>query len=182
MLIVIVLTSILVQMAITSASSTVYDQLRSVANVVSGELAYGRSLAVGNNTSYCFDIDPSGNRLVMHHTGADATLNTLPSSPFRSPGDPSNQAILALNNLPHMGLSVSLLGAQAVATSTQSVTTVEFNPYGNTTQAAQTVIWFTAGSGDSRRFYSVTVNPVTGLSAPGSYSSVAPAGLTVPSP
>src|SRR3954447_19451278 len=63
LLIVIVLMSILAKMAITSAMPSNYEQLQATANIIAGELAYGRSLAVGNNSSYRFDIDVAGSRL-----------------------------------------------------------------------------------------------------------------------
>jgi Tfp pilus assembly protein FimT len=182
LLIVIVLTSILAQMAISAATPTAYDQLVSTANIIAGELAYARSLAVGNNGTYRFDIDLSGNRMVMRYTGSDSSLNTLPLSPYRALTDPSDQYIVALANLPRLGMPVSLLGAQSVGTTTQAITSVEFGPYGSTTQTNQSVIWLTAGVGTARRYISVSVNPVTGLASPGSFTSVAPAGMTIPSP
>ncbi len=89
LLIVIVLTSILAQLAISAATPTVYDQLNSTANIIAGEMAYARSLAVGNNGSYRFDVDTANNRLVMRYTGSDSSLATLPLSPYRSSTDPS---------------------------------------------------------------------------------------------
>jgi Tfp pilus assembly protein FimT len=182
LLIVIVLMSILAKLAITSAASSAYEQLCGTANIIAGELAYGRSLAVGNNSSYCFDIDTTGNRLVMHCTGADATLNALPNSPFRSPSDPADQYIIRLANLPRMAMAVSLLGAQAVGSSTQSITSIEFGPYGATTQPNQSVLWLTTGLGAGRRYISISINPVTGLATVGSYTGVAPSGITIPTP
>jgi prepilin-type N-terminal cleavage/methylation domain-containing protein len=182
LLMVMVLVSILAEMAITNATATTYDQLHSVANIIVGELAYARSLAVGNNSTYCFTLDATNNRLVMTNTGSDPTLYTLPNSPFRSPTDSSNQYTVSLSTLPSLGIPVALLGGQAVGASTQTITSVEFGPYGSTTQANQSVLWLTAGVGISRRYISVTVNPVTGLSAVGTYTNVAPSGMTIPSP
>ena len=110
LLIVIVLTSILAQLAISAATPTVYDQLNSTANIIAGEMAYARSLAVGNNGSYRFDVDTANNRLVMRYTGADSSLATLPFSPYRSTTDPPDQYIVALANLPRLGMPASLLG------------------------------------------------------------------------
>ncbi len=124
LLIVIVLMSILAKMAITSTSASTYDQLLATANIVADELAYGRSLAVGNNSSYPFDVNLSGNRLVMRHTGADSSLNSLPNSPFRSPTDPSDQYTIQLPNHPRLALSVSIFGAKSVSSSTQIVSSI----------------------------------------------------------
>ena len=182
LLIVIILVSILAKMAITSAAASTYDQLRSTANILAGELNYARSLAVGNNSSYRFDIDVPGNRLTMQHTGADATLNTLPSSPFRAPTDPSTQYIVRLAELPNLGMDVNVLGAQAVGNTTTNITSIEFGPYGATTQTNTSLLWLTAGRSASRRFINVSVNPVTGLASVGSYTGTAPSGITIPSP
>ncbi len=66
----IVLMGIMARLLISSTAPTMYSQLSSTAGVIAGELAYARSLAVGNNSSYRFDIDTTNNRLVMSHTGA----------------------------------------------------------------------------------------------------------------
>ncbi len=182
LLIVIVLMSILAKMAITSATPSVREQLVATANILSGELAYARSMAVGNNSSYRFDIDLTGNQLVMRHTGADTTLNTLPNSPFRSPSDPADQYSIKLTNLPRLAMPVNLLGAQAIGTTTQTITSIEFGPYGATTQSNQSVLWLTAGLGNGRRFISIGVNPVTGLATVGSFTGAAPSGIVVPNP
>lgn len=182
LLIVLVLVSILAKMAIASATPNAYEQLSGAANIIAGEMAYARGLAVGNNSSYCFTIDTTNNRLVMKNTGSDSTLTTLPASPFRSSSDPTDQYIVALSKFPSLGMPVVLLGAQTSGTTPQSVTTIEFGPYGATTQANQTVIWLTAGAGNTRRFMSVTINPITGLSSVGTYSGTAPSGMTIPVP
>jgi hypothetical protein len=180
MLMVIVLVSILAEVAITNATTTIYEELQSVAGIIVGELAYARGLAVGNNSTYCFTLDTTNNRLVMTNTGSDSSLYTLPFSPFRSPSDPPTQYSVSLSSLPNLGVPVTLVGAQAVGSSTQPITSVEFGPYGSTTQANQTVVWVCAGVGIARRYMSICVNPVTGLSTLGTYTSVAPSGLTIP--
>jgi prepilin-type N-terminal cleavage/methylation domain-containing protein len=182
LLIVIILVSILAKMAITSAAASTYDQLRSTASILAGELNYARSLAVGNNSSYRFDVDVSGNRLVLQHSGTDITLNTLPSSPFRAPTDPTSQYIVRLAGLPNLGMDVNVLGAQAVGSSTTTITSIEFGPYGATTQTNTSLLWLTAGRSTSRRFINVSVNAVTGLASVGSYTGIAPSGITIPSP
>ncbi len=177
MLIVIVLMSIMARLLISSTAPTVYSQLSSTAGVIAGELAYARSLALGNNSTYQFNVDTTNNRLVLSHTGADTSLNTLPKSPYRSPTDPTNQYIVALANLPRLGPVVTLLGAQAMGSSTTNISSIEFGPYGQTTQANQSVIWLTAGQGARQGYISVQVNPVTGMATVGTYQMTRPAGL-----
>jgi Tfp pilus assembly protein FimT len=180
LLIVLVLISILAKMAITSAAASTYDQLRSTAGIVASELNYARSLAVANNSSYRFDVDVPGNRLVLRHVGADAGLNTMPLSPYRSATDPSDQHIVRLADFTGLGMLVRVMGAQAVGTTTTSVSSIEFGPYGATAQTNTSVLWLTAGLSSNRRFISVTVNPVTGLATVGAYTGVAPSGITIP--
>ena len=62
----------------------------------------------------------------------------------------------------------------------RSVTTVEFGPYGATTRSDTTVVWLTAGVGSGRRYISISVNPVTGLSTVGAFTGTAPSGFTLP--
>src|SRR5262249_1018627 len=145
LLIVLVLMSILAKLAITSAAASTYDQLKSTANILAGELNYARSLAVGNNSSYRVDIDVVGNRLVIRHSGTDSALNTLPKTPFRLASDPSDQHIILLSDLPQLGMDVFVLGGQAVGNTTTSISSIEFGPYGATTQANKSVLWLSAG-------------------------------------
>jgi hypothetical protein len=76
-----------------------------------------------------------------------------------------------------LGPPVSLLGAQAVGSTTQNITSVEFGPYGQTTQANKTFIWLTAGEGNGQRYISIQVNPITGMATVGTFQTTRPAGL-----
>ncbi len=80
LLIVLVLVSILAKIAISSTTPNAYEELNATASIVSGELMYARGLAVGNNSTYRFDLDTTNNQLVMRNTGSDPTLTTLPNS------------------------------------------------------------------------------------------------------
>ena len=51
---------------------------------------------------------------------------------------------------------------------------VEFGPLGETTQSEPTVIWLSSGEGSSRRYISVSIAPVTGLSSIGSFQAATP--------
>jgi prepilin-type N-terminal cleavage/methylation domain-containing protein len=177
LLIVIVLMGILSGLLISSTSPSLNGQLTSTGDLMVGELAYARSLAVGNNSSYRFDVDVPNNRLVMRYTGADPTLTTLPANPYRSPVDPPDQYILALANLPRLGPAVTILGAQAVGSTTQIVTSIEFGAYGQTTQVNPTILWLTAGSGTRQAFLPIQINPVTGLATAGVLQTTRPSGM-----
>jgi hypothetical protein len=151
-----------------------YDQLRAAAQVVAGDLAYGRSLAVTNNSEYRFTFDTDGNRYVLEHSGDDSTLDTLPDSPFRSPHDPPDQQIVALEELPHVGPTVRIVEVAAQGTASQSVDDLEFGPLGGTRRSEETVIWLVAGRGAATRYIRLHVNPVTGLTTVGDFSAVGP--------
>ncbi len=98
----------------------------------------------------------------------------MPQSPFSSPGDPPDQHIVDLDDLPHVGPTVRLAAVATCGTSVQSVSDVEFGPLGQTTRADPTTIWLTAGGGDDKRYITLEVNPVTGLIQVGGYSNVGP--------
>jgi hypothetical protein len=165
---------ILVAIVMPSSQPAVYDQLRSTAHVVATDLAYARSLAVANASNYRITFDLTANRYVMEHSGANAALNTLPKSPFSSPGDPPDQHIVRLGDLPHVGPTVRLAAAAATGASVQSVLDVEYGPLGQTTRAGPTTIWLAASGGSDKKYMTVEVNPLTGLAQVGAYSSVGP--------
>jgi prepilin-type N-terminal cleavage/methylation domain-containing protein len=174
LLLVIAVIGILVAVVLPNTQTTAYDQLRATAHIVATDLAYARSLAVANNSSYKVACNLSANRFVMTHSGTNTALNTLPKSPFSSAADPSDQHIVDLDELPHMGYTVRLAAVASVGTTTQTVSDVEFGPLGQTTRTDSTVIWLMAGGSGERRYITVAVNPVTGMSAVGEYSTTAP--------
>ena len=174
LLLVIAIIGIVVAVVMPEAQVSVYDQLRATAQIVSTDLAYARSLAVANNSSYKVACDLSANRLVMTHSGTNTSLNTLPKSAFSSASDPSNQHILDLDDLPHTGYAVRLAAMASVGTTTQSVSDVEFGALGQTTCSDSTVIWLMAGGSGERRYITVAVNPATGLPVVGDYSTTGP--------
>ncbi len=145
LLIVVSLMGILAALALPSFNPGTREELHAAAQVVAGDLAYGRSLAVANNSSYRMRFEIAKNRYVLQHSGANPALNTLPEAPFRSPSDPKDQHIFDLADLPHLsGQNVRLA---AVTTAGGSpLTEVEFQSLGETTQAAETVVWMAAGT------------------------------------
>ena len=174
LLLVVAIVGILAAIVLPSAQPAIYDQLRSTAQIVATDLAYARSLAVANNSSYRVTLDLSGNRYVLAHSGANPALKVLPPSPFSSPGDPPDQHIVKLGDLPHVGPAVRLAAAATSGTSVQSVNDVEFGPLGQTTRPDPTTIWLAAGGGDQKRYIALEVSPVTGLIQIDGYSNVGP--------
>lgn len=163
LLIVVALLAMAAGVILPSTNPSLRDQLESTAEVIAGDIAFTRSLAVANNTSYRITFDLPQNRYVIEHSGTNPAFDALPRSPFAMPGDPATQHIIRLANLPNLGSAARLLGARALGTSSQPVTDVEFGPLGETTRAEETQIWLAAGSGQVARYLSVRINPVTGL-------------------
>ena len=160
---VIAVMGILAGLILPRSNPSLYDQLRSAAQILRTDLAYGRSLAVTNNSTYRLAFDATNNRYILEHSGPQADLDILPDSPFRSPGDPPDQHVVDLDELPHMGTSVRIVTVAAIAAVPETVTDVEFGPLGETTRTSSTVVWLAAGRGDDVRYLSLPVNPVPGL-------------------
>jgi prepilin-type N-terminal cleavage/methylation domain-containing protein len=163
LLMVVSIMGILTAMAMPSANLTLHDQLEGVAQVLAGDIAYARNLAVANGSTYAFTFDAVNNQYILKYSGTNPALTNLPKSSFGLPSDPPTQQTVPLASLPHIGASVRLYAVYAMTSPVQTVSTLEFGPLGQTTQAANTVIWLYGGSGAATRYLSVRVNPITGL-------------------
>jgi prepilin-type N-terminal cleavage/methylation domain-containing protein len=176
MLIVVSILLVFAGLVIPSSNETAYDQLLSVARVLASDLAYARSLAVANNDQYTVTFSGSGNSYTLQYGGSNPALINLPVTPFRSPTDPPSQQIQRLADLPQVTASVNLVAAADVSgTLMTAVTNVQFNGLGGTTRSDPTWIWLASGTGSSRQYLVITINPVTGLTSMGTYSGTAPA-------
>lgn len=180
LLIVVALMGILAGVVIPSATPAIYDQLQSAAQVVASDLAYARSLAVMNNSKYRLRFSRTENRYVLEHSGTDTSLNTLPSSAFRSPQDPPHQHTTDLDQLPQLGIPISLIEVQAMSTTPTRVSNLEFGEVGETTRPQDTIIWLAAGAGSERRYMTVEVNHATGLAIVGDFTAAAPPSASGP--
>jgi prepilin-type N-terminal cleavage/methylation domain-containing protein len=174
LLMVIAIIGILISVVLPRSDPNTLDQLRSTAQIVSTELAYGRSLAMANNSKYKFTFNIEQNSFTLRHSGADASLDNLPRSPFWSPTDTSTQHVVKLNELPHIGQNVQIAAVVTATSPTQNITDLEFDPLGATTQSQATVIWLSAGSGDGLLYIPIKVDPVIGQCEIGEYSSTPP--------
>jgi len=174
LLIVVAVMVILAGLVLPSSDPSLHDQLRSAAQIVAGDLAYGRSLAVTANSRYRFTFDTDNNRYVLEHSGDDPALDTLPDSPFRSLDDPPDQQIVELEKLPHLGPTVRVLAVAVKRSSWELVADLEFGPLGATTRSEPTVIWLAVGKGLATRYIHLDVNPITGLCTVGPYSGRGP--------
>jgi len=175
MLIVIAVLGILLAMGMPNSSPALHEQLLGAAQIVAADLAYARSLAVTNTSSYRVTFDKSQNRFVLQHCGSDASLNNLPKLPFDDLDEASTQRVVDLDDLPHLGAAVRLLAVGAYTSSVaQSIDSLEFGSLGEVTPARDIVIWLSGGSGSGQRYVPLLINPVTGLTTVGSYSGTGP--------
>ncbi len=171
-LMVIALAGILTAMVLPSAEPSVDEQLRATARILATDLAYARSLAVTNNSRYRVAFDVEGNRYLIEHSGSNPSLDLLPESPFSRTAGPQREMIVALDELPRLGVPVRLEGVFQDGGSTAEV---EFGPLGETTAAAETTIWLGAGTGERSRYTWLLIHPVTGLAEVGHSTTIAPA-------
>ena len=170
---VIVMICILAAVILPRNNPNVLDELRSAAQIVSTELAYGRSLAMANNDAYKFTFDTTQNRFTLAHSGSNTLLNKLPVTAFKSPSDTTTQHVVDLDEFPHMGPIVQIAAVEVVGTN-QRVTDLEFTPLGATARTTGTVVWLVSGSGSNARYITITVDPVMGSCQIGSYSATSP--------
>jgi len=174
LLIVVTLLGIIAAIVLPNAAPSVSVQLASAADVVAGDLAYGRSLAVLNNDTYEFLFSVSQNQYTLEYSGSNPALATLPPNPFHASQDPATQFIVRLGQLPHVGVPVVLYDVQELTPSPVEATSMQFGPTGATTQTPATVIWLAAGTAAAERYLSVSVNPATGMTTIGTIQAVAP--------
>ncbi len=163
LLIVIAVIGILAGLVLPRTNPSLYDQLRAAAQILRTDLAYGRSLAVTNQSTYRVTFDAAENQYVLEHSGPSAALDALPDSPFRRVTDPSEQYIVDLDDLPRVGPGVRIVAVGSSGAALQQVFDVEFGPLGETTRTDPTVVWLAAGHGPDTRYLVLTVNPLTGL-------------------
>jgi len=176
LMVVVAIVAVLAGAVISQMQPNIHDGLLGTARVVSSDLDRARELAVAGSSSYriTFGIDDNSYRL--EHTGANPQLDTLPRSPFGDPDDPPTQWTQHLTDLPQLGPQVELCEVHRTigAMMPEPVDHVEFGPLGETTQSEPTVIWLGSGEGSRRRYISVTIAPVTGISSIGSFQATDP--------
>ncbi len=85
-LLVVVLMAILAGLVLPNSNPSIHDQLASAARILTGDLAYARSLAVtyGNTCQVTFDFD--ANQYVLHHSRVDTPFRNAADGAARGPG------------------------------------------------------------------------------------------------
>jgi len=177
LMIVIAVISVLAALARPASQPNVHEQLAAAAQLLAGDLSYGRSLAVANNSRYTFTFDAANSRYTLKHSGTNAALNVLPQTAFSRTAGAVAQTT-DLGDLTHQAAKLALYSVRAVGTSASSaITTVEFGPLGQTTETRKTQIWLSAGTPTTLRYALVEINPVTGLVTIGGISIPQPVAL-----
>ena len=178
LLIVIAVMGILIGLVMPSSEPNLYEQLRAATAILKTDLAYARSLAVTHNSNYQITFDIDNNRYILEHTGSNSALDTLPDSPFREPGESTDQYIVDFDELPHVGPTVRLVVAAKKATEagnyTAGVDDVEFGTLGETVRSEYTDVWLAVGSDDDPRYVRLMINPITGMIEIGDFTSDGP--------
>ena len=173
------LTSVISVMAIVAAvalpmmNPSIVEQLEGVAQVITEDAAYARSLGVVNNSKYRVTIDVTNQLYYLEHSGTNTALNTLPSTANRRANDAATRNTIRLTDLPAARLA-SLYAVVCGSTVSKTNFQIEFGAFGETTQTLATVIWLAGGTGNLRRYLSVTINPVTGLATIGDLTAIDP--------
>jgi len=175
LLITITVMAILVGFLLPNSNPSLPDQLCAAADIMATDLAYGRSLAILNNSTYRFTLDPTDNQYTLAYSGTNPALATLPTTPFPGLADTPTQHVVAFSEMPSLGPPVTLLSATVGSgAALQSVSTVEFGPLGQTTQVQDTLVWLSAASGAATWYITISVSAVTGLATVGTITGTGP--------
>ena len=175
LLMVVAILAIISAALIPIASNGISEQLEAGARVLATDLDYARTLAVTHESKYRTAFDASAHAWTLTHSGTDASLASLPASPFHVSQEPATQRTTNLRSLPGANVQLSVYSVYAAGASPTAVGDVEFGPLGATTRSEETVIWLSGGVGAATRYVDVRVNPVTGLATVGSFQATAPA-------
>jgi hypothetical protein len=153
------------------------ERLDAAAQVVAADLDYARALAVANNSTYRITFQPELNQYQLRHTGSNPLLNVLPRSPFRQNDDPVDQQTTRLTDLPLPDPGVQLVSVVVMQGTGQATTYIEFKRLGETASKYESVVWLSCGNGSARRYISVHVNPITGLTEIGPLQAALPSAV-----
>jgi prepilin-type N-terminal cleavage/methylation domain-containing protein len=174
MLIVISLMSIFAALLLPNFEPSVRDQLRGAAEIIAADLSYARNLAVSHDTKYTIQFRQASNSYVLTHTGTNTTLNVLPVTTYRDASDTPTSHVTYLEDMPHLGPGVSIVGVSTNGGSVTATGSVEFTSLGGLTSGQTFTVWLQCGNDTARRYQSLTIAPVTGLVSMGTFQATAP--------
>ena len=174
LMIVVSLMGIFAALLLPRFEPSVRDQLQGAAQIMSADLSYARNLAVTNDSKYTLTYSRATNSYSLRHTGDNNLLDVLPATPYRHSGNSPAEQLTYLEDLPHLGPGVQIHGVSIGTGNVSASGAIEFNELGGVEGAEAFTLWLTSGTGDSQRYQSLTVAPVTGLIAIGDFRGDAP--------
>lgn len=164
LLMVIVLMGIGASVVFSLFDPSVHSQLHAAADVLAADLAYARNLAVANNSEYRLEFDLDANLYRLSHSGTNASLDNLPSTPLADPSDTATTQVTRFSDLPQVGAPVQLAAVRLINSSgSTNVTELRFTSLGGTKSSQPTQIVLTSLTGGNRLAIPIRVDPVTGL-------------------
>ena len=174
MLMVVALMGIFAALLLPRFEPSVHDQLQGAASIISADLSYTRNLAVTNDSTYMLKFSRGDNAYALTHSGSNNLLDVLPTTPYRHAESAPDLQMTYMEDLPHLGPAVEIYGVQVGSTAVSASGWVEFNGLGGVEGAKTFTVWLACGNGDTRRYQSLTVAPVTGLVSVGAFRANAP--------
>jgi prepilin-type N-terminal cleavage/methylation domain-containing protein len=174
LLIAISLMSIMAAILLPRFEPSVHDQLQGAAQIISADLNYARNLAVTNDSKYRVGFKRDTNAYYLQHSGTNSLLDVLPLTPYRNSSDAPNVQTTYMEDLPHLGALVEIWGISSGNGAVSSSGVVEFDSLGGVEGGQVTTIWLACGVGDTRRYQSLTIAPVTGIVSLGTFRASAP--------
>jgi len=172
-MIVVLIMGIVASSLITSFGANSPDSLKAAAQILAADLDYARSLAVSNSSTY--QIEFRNDAYVLSHSGSNSALNNLPENAFRRPGDDRTTLVVAFDELPSLGNSISIVAAVTDDPSPEIVSKVEFGSFGQTTETQPTLVWLSTAGGTSQLYLPIHIHPITGMAELGEISATPPA-------
>jgi prepilin-type N-terminal cleavage/methylation domain-containing protein len=163
MLIVLALIGLMAGLLMPATNPNVHTRLHAAATVLGRDVDYARNLAITGADNYKITFSLADNTWTLTHSGTNSALDALPITPLHRASDPSNQQVVALDQLPNVGGAVKLFAVWALTNPPQPVADLEFLALGETARPQSTLVWLVAGAGDETRYLAVRINPVTGL-------------------
>jgi prepilin-type N-terminal cleavage/methylation domain-containing protein len=179
LLLVLLVVAIVASTAINATSVDATTAITSVAQQVSADLAYCRSLAIVHGSRYEIEFVVAENRYTIRHSGPEAGLHILPPSPFRRSDDPADEHRVFLSDIPSLGTEVLLRDVVNVTTGA-SASAIEFGPLGETTSSQPMRIWLVAGASSQPVYLPIDIDPTTGLGMIGSMQYTPPVPAAEP--
>lgn len=173
-LITIAVLGILAAVVIPQIGASAPDQVLGIAQIVSSDLDYARTLAISNGSKYKVTFDLDRNAYALTHSGTNAALDVLPDHPFRKPSADPLSLTVSPDDFPSLGSRIKIVAIVTDETSPKVVDSIEFDTLGQTARTQPTLIWLSSSAGAEEIYLPIRVHPVTGLAEIGDFTTTAP--------